>query len=46
LDDFQAVTPAQLKETAQEYLVPENRAVVLRVPIQKPELVASEAGAR
>jgi predicted Zn-dependent peptidase len=46
LDDFQAVTPAQLKETAQKYLVPENRAVVLRVPTQKPELVTSEAGAR
>ena len=35
LDGFQAVTPAQLQAAAQKYLVPANRAIVLRSPIEK-----------
>jgi zinc protease len=39
LDGFLAVTPAQIKEVAKKYLVPRNRALVLRRP-------AALAGAR
>ena len=35
LDGFEAVTPAQVHAAAQEYLVPENRAVVVRQPVAK-----------
>ena len=35
LDGFQAVTPAQVQAAAQKYLVPANRAIVLRSPLEK-----------
>jgi predicted Zn-dependent peptidase len=35
LDGFQAVTPAQAQAAAQKYLLPRNRAIVLRVPVAK-----------
>jgi len=35
LDGFQAVTPAQIQAAAQKYLVPRNRAIVVRKPVAK-----------
>ena len=35
LDGFQAVTPAQVQAAAQKYLVPRNRAIVVRKPVAK-----------
>ncbi len=35
LDGFQAVTPAQVQAGAQKYLIPHNRAIVVRKPIAK-----------
>jgi zinc protease len=37
LDGFLAVTPAQVQAVAQKYLVPRNRAVLLRRPVAKGE---------
>jgi zinc protease len=35
LDGFEAVTPAEIQAAAKKYLVPKNRAIVLRLPIAK-----------
>ncbi len=35
LDGFEAVTPAQVQAAAQKYLVPRNRAILVRRPIAK-----------
>ena len=35
LDGFQAVTPAQVQAVAKKYLVPQNRAVLVRQPVAK-----------
>jgi zinc protease len=35
LDGFEAVTPAQIQAAAKKYLVPKNRAIVLRMPVAK-----------
>lgn len=35
LEEFEKVTPAQIHATAQKYLVPANRAIVVRRPIEK-----------
>jgi predicted Zn-dependent peptidase len=35
LDGFQAVTPAQVQAAARKYLVPSNRAILVRRPITK-----------
>ncbi|MGC1171024.1 MAG: insulinase family protein, partial [Candidatus Acidiferrales bacterium] len=35
LDGFEAVTPAQVQDAAQKYLVPRNRAILVRRPIAK-----------
>ena len=35
LDGFQSVTPAQVQAAAKKYLVPKNRAIVIRTPIAK-----------
>ena len=35
LDGFLAVTPAQVQAAAQKYLVPRNRAIVIRRPVEK-----------
>ena len=37
LDGFLAVTPAQIQAVARKYLVPQNRAVLLRRPVTKGE---------
>ncbi len=45
LDGFEAVTPAQIQAAAKKYLLPKNRAIVLRLPVAKdaaPSAVASE----
>jgi predicted Zn-dependent peptidase len=34
-DGFEAVTPAQIQAAAQKYLVPKNRAIVLRLPVAR-----------
>lgn len=36
LDEFERVTPAETQSVAQRYLVPQNRAVVVRQPVAKP----------
>ncbi len=38
LDGFLAVTPAQVQAVAQKYLVPRNRAIVVRSPMQRGQL--------
>ncbi len=35
LDGFEAVTPAEIRAAAKKYLVPKNRAIVLRMPVAK-----------
>jgi predicted Zn-dependent peptidase len=35
LDGFEAVTPAEVQAVARKYLVPQNRAIVVRQPIAK-----------
>jgi zinc protease len=35
LEGFEAVTPAEVQAAAQKYLVPRNRAVVVRKPVEK-----------
>jgi zinc protease len=35
LDGFMAVTPAQVQAAARKYLVPQNRAIVIRRPVTK-----------
>jgi zinc protease len=35
LDGFQAVTPAQVQAAARKYLVPANRAILVRRPVEK-----------
>jgi zinc protease len=35
LEGFEAVTPAQVQAAAQKYLVPQNRAIVVRRPVAK-----------
>jgi predicted Zn-dependent peptidase len=35
LDGFEAVTAAEIQATAKKYLVPKNRAIVMRVPVAK-----------
>jgi predicted Zn-dependent peptidase len=35
LDGFQAVTAAQVQAVAKKYLVPKNRAVLVRQPVAK-----------
>jgi zinc protease len=42
LDGFEAVTPAQIQAAAKKYLVPKNRAIVLRLPVAKETAVAAE----
>jgi zinc protease len=44
LDGFQSVTPAQVQAAAKKYLVPKNRAIVVRKPIAKA--VASQGVAQ
>ena len=36
LDEFERVTPEEAQSVAQRYLVPQNRAEVLRQPVAKP----------
>ncbi len=43
LDGFEAVTPAQIQAAAKKYLVPKNRAIVLRLPIAKDAAQPAEA---
>jgi predicted Zn-dependent peptidase len=45
LDGFLAVTPAQAQAVAQKYLVPRNRAIVVRSPL-KEEAAKSNGGVR
>jgi len=45
LDGFLSVTPAQAQGVAQKYLVPRNRAIVVRSPM-KDETAKSNGGAR
>lgn len=35
LDGFEAVTPAEIQAAAKKYLVPKNRAIVMRMPVAK-----------
>jgi zinc protease len=42
LDGFEAVTPAQIQAAAKEYLVPKNRAIVLRLPVAKDAAAEKE----
>jgi zinc protease len=35
LEGFEAVTPAEVQAAGQKYLVPRNRAVVVRKPVEK-----------
>ena len=47
LDGFLAVTPAQAQSAAQKYLVPRNRAIVVRQPVAKDnEKENAKGGAR
>ena len=45
LDGFLAVTPEQIQKVAKKYLVPQNRAIVVRSPL-KEGTAASNGGSR
>jgi zinc protease len=45
LNKFDPITPAQIQDVAKRYLVPEQRAIVFRLPVQKTEPVGAMAGA-
>ena len=44
LDGFLAVTPAQVQAAARKYLVPQNRAIVVRKPVAKWSCPMTTAG--
>jgi zinc protease len=43
LEEFQKVTPGELQAAAKKYLVPKNRAIVLRMPVAKDAVAGVEA---
>ncbi len=46
LEEFQKVTPAEMQAAAKKYLVPKNRAIVLRMPVAKDVVAGVEAVAQ
>ena len=43
LEEFEKVTPAQVQDAAKKFLVPKNRAIVLRMPVAKDVVAGVEA---